>query len=331
MEEVLFIVVPCYNEREVLNETNKRLTAKVADLVNRDLVSEQSRILYVDDGSSDDTWDIINDLSQREKYCAGLKLSRNRGHQNALTAGLDYSVDFADMTISIDADLQDDVDVIDDFVEKFHEGFEVVYGVRSDRSTDSVFKRTTAQSFYKMMRRLGCDIVNNHADYRLLSKRVLKELKHYREVNIFLRGLVPMVGFKSTNVYYQRGTRFAGESKYPLKKMLAFAWEGITSLSTRPLRLISALGFLISFLSSLAIVWSLVVKLLGLTVAGWSSIVLSIWFLGGIQLLALGILGEYVGKVYLETKGRPRYSIERVSHGAKETHPVNQALLSGEE
>lgn len=312
MNNKLYIVVPCYNEEEVIRETNKRLVDKVNLLIEKKIISVDSKILYVNDGSKDNTLTILKEISLNNYICSAINLSRNRGHQNALLAGLHFASDFADITISLDADLQDDINVIDKFIVKYNEGNDIVYGVRDDRKTDSFFKRSTAKGYYGVMRKLGTELVSNHADYRLLSSRVLKELKEYKEVNLFLRGIIPLIGYKSSFVYYKRNERFAGESKYPLKKMLAFAWEGITSLSVKPIRMISFLGFFISFLSCIAVIWTFVSKFLGLTVVGWSSIVLSIWFLGGIQLLSLGIIGEYIGKTYIEVKSRPRYSIDEV-------------------
>ena len=306
----LYLAIPCYNEEAVLPETAKRLREKLVVLMARGVVTPASRICFIDDGSKDKTWPLIEALHARDEVFSGLKLSRNRGHQNALLCGLMTLRDRADCVISMDADLQDDIDAIDEMLEKFAAGCDVVYGVRSDRRQDSGFKRGTAQAFYKVMRWLGADTVYNHADYRLMSRRALDALAEYEEVNLFLRGLIPLVGFQSDVVYYKRGERFAGESKYPLKKMLAFAWEGITSLSVQPIKFITRLGTLIFCFSILMLVWFLIRHWTGHTVTGWSSLAVSIWALGGLQMLAIGIVGEYVGKIYLETKRRPRWQIE---------------------
>lgn len=309
--DTLYLVIPCYNEEEVLKETSKRLLAKASDLINKGVISEKSKIVFVDDGSKDKTWQIIESLHKENELISGIKLSRNRGHQNALLAGLMTAKEHADMVISLDADLQDDIDAIDKFIEEYYKGNDVVYGVRSSREADTFFKRNTAMGFYKFMTALGVDIVNNHADYRLMSKRALEGLASYREINLFLRGIVPLIGYKSSVVTYERAERFAGESKYPLKKMLAFAFDGITSFSIKPIRLITSLGFTIFVLSLFTLAYSLIAKFTGNTVSGWTSIVSSIWLLGGIQLLALGIIGEYIGKIYTEVKDRPRYIIDK--------------------
>lgn len=309
MIKILYLVIPCYNEQEVLHETAKRLLEKIHIMINKKIISDKSRIIFINDGSKDDTWNIIKELHKKNEYFGGINLSRNRGHQNALLAGLMTVKDEADMVISLDADLQDDIDVIDQFVEKYYEGNDIVYGVRCSRATDTFFKRTTALTFYKLMRGLGVDMVYNHADYRLMSKRSLEGLAKFKEVNLFLRGMVPLVGYKYTVVEYERHERFAGESKYPLKKMIAFALDGITSLSIKPIRLITGLGFTIFFISLLVLVYSIIVKLLGDTVSGWTSLSASIWMLGGIQLLCMGVVGEYIGKIYNETKQRPRFII----------------------
>ena len=305
----LFLVVPCYNEEEVLPETSRRLREKLTDLIQRGKISSESRVVLVNDGSRDRTWELITRLHEEDKLFRGICLSRNRGHQNALLAGLMTVKDECDAAISLDADLQDDINAIDEMVERYHEGYDVVYGVRSSRKTDTFFKRTTAQGFYKLMRAMGVETVYNHADYRLMSSRALQGLAEFREVNLFLRGIVPLVGFKSTTVSYERGERFAGESKYPLKKMLAFALEGITSLSVKPIRMIATLGMLIFLCSIGMLIYSVVRFFLGFTVDGWASLAVSIWALGGIQLLAIGVIGEYVGKIYLETKHRPTFLI----------------------
>lgn len=310
MADVLYIVVPCYNEEEVLHETASRLKQKLQGMIDSGVIAENSRVLFVNDGSKDRTWQIITQLHEADPLFSGLKLSRNRGHQNALLAGLMTAKQFADMVISMDADLQDDIDAVDQFVAHYYNGCDVVYGVRSSRATDTAFKRGTAQGFYKFMRLLGVDIVDNHADYRLMSKRALEALAEYNEVNIFLRGIVPQLGFPTATVAYERKERFAGESKYPLKKMLAFAFDGITSFSVKPIRFVSVLGVVIFLVSLLMLVYALIMKILGHTVAGWSTLMGSIWMIGGIQLLCLGMIGEYIGKIYSETKRRPRYIIE---------------------
>ncbi|WP_018132120.1 glycosyltransferase family 2 protein [Effusibacillus pohliae] len=307
---VLTIVVPCYNEEEVLPETIGRLSKVLDGLIRERLIAEESTVLFVDDGSRDRTWDIIVQYNQSNPYVTGLKLAHNAGHQSALLAGLMKAKQTSDCVISIDADLQDDVDVIREFILKFHEGYEVVYGVRRSRATDTAFKRSTALWFYRLMQWMGVDIVYNHADYRLTSKRVLDNLENFKEVNLFLRGIIPLIGFKSTEVYYDRHERFAGESKYPLKKMLSFAFDGITSFSVTPIRLVTVAGFLFFLISILAGVYVLVDKLQGDTVSGWASLMISIWFIGGIQLLSLGLIGEYIGKIYKEVKRRPLYIVE---------------------
>lgn len=309
MNETLYLVVPCYNEEEVLHETSKRLLEKITGMMEKGIINNKSKILFVNDGSKDKTWSIIEELHEKNNIFSGINLSRNRGHQNALLAGLMTAKEYADMTISLDADLQDDIDVIDKFVMEYYSGSDVVYGVRSSRKTDTFFKRTTALGFYKFMNVLGADTVYNHADYRLMSKRALEGLSQFKEVNLFLRGLVPLVGYKHSIVEYERHERFAGESKYPLKKMITFALDGITSLSIKPIRIVTGLGFLICCFSFIALIYSIVMKLMGNTVTGWTSITLSIWLLGGIQLLSLGVIGEYIGKIYNETKQRPRFII----------------------
>ncbi|MGI5893010.1 MAG: glycosyltransferase family 2 protein [Candidatus Merdivicinus sp.] len=308
----LYLVIPCYNEEAVLPETSRRLGEKFDFLFQAGKISADSRILFVDDGSRDKTWSMIAELHQKDSRFAGVKLSRNRGHQNALLAGLMTAKDYCDAAISMDADLQDDVNAIDRMVDAFLEGYEVVYGVRSSRETDTFFKRTTAQGFYKFMKLMGVDIVYNHADFRLMSRRALEALSNYEEVNLFLRGIVPLIGYSSTTVEYERGERFAGESKYPLKKMLAFAFDGITSFSIKPIRWVTGVGFLIFLASILALIYIFIVKLIGFAVPGWSATTASIWMLGGIQLLSLGVIGEYVGKIYTEVKARPRYLIEAI-------------------
>lgn len=309
---VLYLVVPCYNEEAVLPETAKQLREKMHSMMEQGMISEKSRIMFVNDGSKDRTWEIIEELHQKDPIYAGVKLSRNKGHQNALLAGLMTAKERADMAVSLDADLQDDVNVIDQMVEKYYEGNDVVYGVRSARRTDTFFKKFTAQGFYKIMRALGVDIVYNHADYRLMSRRAMEGLEEFHEVNLFLRGIVPLIGYPSAIVTYERHERFAGESKYPLKKMLAFATDGITSFSIKPIRMITTCGFLIFAVSMIMLVYSIVVHLMGRTVWGWTSTIVSIWAIGGLQLLAIGIVGEYIGKIYMETKARPKYIIEKV-------------------
>ena len=311
----LYIVVPCYNEEEVLPETARRLGDKLKSLMNAGKISPRSRVLFVNDGSKDGTWAVISRLHGENSLLCGLDLSRNRGHQNALLAGLMTAKDKADMVISMDADLQDDVDAADAMVDKYLAGADIVYGVRSSRKTDTFFKRTTAEAFYRMMDLLGAETVFNHADYRLMSRRALEGLAQFKEVNLFLRGIVPMIGYATDTVEYERGERFAGESKYPLKKMLAFALEGITSLSVKPLRMITGLGFLVFFASIVMIVYNVVRWATGNTVAGWASLACSVWFIGGLILLSLGVIGEYLGKLYLESKGRPRFLIREVLDG----------------
>ena len=308
--ETLYMVVPCYNEEEVLHETAKRLKEKYQSLMARGLISDKSRVVFVNDGSKDKTWSIIRELHETDpEFFSGVNLAHNAGHQNAVLAGLMTVKELCDMAITMDADLQDDINTIDAMVEKYYEGNQVVYGVRSARDTDTFFKRFTAEGFYKFMKVMGADVVYNHADFRLMSRRVLKELAGFREVNLFLRGMVPLIGFQSCSVYYERAERFAGESKYPLKKMLAFAINGITSFSTKPLKLITTVGALMSVISAVAIVWAIIVKIAGHSELGWSSTMCSVWLIGGLQLLGLGIIGEYVGKIYAEVKARPRYII----------------------
>ena len=308
----LYIVVPCYNEEEVLPETARRLGDKLRALISAGKISPQSRVLFVNDGSKDRTWEVIQALHRENGLFCGADLSRNRGHQNALLAGLMTARERADMVVSMDADLQDDVDAVVAMVDKYLDGVDIVYGVRSSRKTDTFFKRTTAEAFYRMMDLLGAETVFNHADYRLMSKRALDGLAQFTEVNLFLRGIVPMIGYRTDTVEYERGERFAGESKYPLKKMLGFALEGVTSLSVKPLRMITGLGFLVFFVSLAMIVYNVVRWATGNTVTGWASLACSVWLIGGLILLALGIIGEYVGKLYMESKGRPRFLIREV-------------------
>ena len=323
MADILYIVVPCYNEEEVLPETSRRLRAKLEGLMAAGKISERSRVLFVNDGSRDRTWELITRLHGGCPLFCGADLSRNRGHQNALLAGLMTAKERCDMAISMDADLQDDIDAVDAMVEQYYAGCDVVYGVRSSRKKDTFFKRFTAEGFYHVMNALGADIVFNHADYRLISTRVLESFADYREVNIFLRGMVPLVGFKSEVVTYERHERLAGESHYPLSKMLALAFDGITSLSNKPIRLITGAGIVVSLISFIGVIWAIVQAAMGSVVAGWASTICIVCFVGGVQLVCLGVIGEYIGKIYMETKARPRYIIsertwapyERKYHG----------------
>lgn len=310
MDNRLYVVIPCYNEEEVLPETAKRLKDKFVSLIAANKISDDSRICFVNDGSKDKTWEIIEELHESDKLYSGINLSRNRGHQNALLAGLMTVMDKADMVISMDADLQDDINAMDEMIDKYLNGIDIVYGVRSRRAKDTFFKRVTAEGFYKIMNRLGANTVFNHADYRLLSKRALQGLAGYNEVNLFLRGIIPMIGYKSDVVYYERAERFAGESKYPLGKMIGFAVEGVTSLSIKPIRYITALGFAVFLVSIAMLIYSFIRHFLGHTIVGWTTLMVSIWAIGGLILFSIGVVGEYVGKIYLETKGRPRYIIE---------------------
>lgn len=306
---VLYIVIPCYNEQEVLPITAPMFLNKLHELAGKKLVSENSRIMFVNDGSSDGTWDIIRALAASDEHYIGISQSRNRGHQNAVLAGLMEAKDRCDISISIDCDGQDDINAMDNMVRAYLDGCDIVYGVRNDRETDSLFKRTTAQGFYKFLSAMGADIVYNHADYRLISARALHELAKFKEVNLFLRGMVPLVGFKSTSVEYKRAERIAGKSKYPLRKMLALAGDGITSLSIKPLRLIMSFGVIVALLSFVGVIWAIVSALAGRAVAGWASMTCIICFVSGVQLICMGIIGEYIGKIYMETKHRPRYII----------------------
>lgn len=311
MVDKLYLVVPCYNEEEVLNDTAEKLLEKMNSLISGGKISAESRIVFVNDGSKDRTWQIIQELHSQNKMFQGVKLSRNKGHQNALLAGLMTVKSECDMTISLDADLQDDIDAIDKMVDKYYEGCDIVYGVRSARETDTFFKKTTAEGFYKVIKAMGADIVYNHADYRLMSRRALDGLESFKEVNLFLRGIVPMIGYKTDSVFYERKERMAGESKYPLKKMLAFAWEGITSLSTKPIKFITGLGMFIFVVSIIMLIYFLIRHYTGATEIGWTSTIVSIWAIGGLQLLSIGIIGEYIGKIYLETKARPKFIVEK--------------------
>ena len=309
MSEKLYIVVPCYNEEEVLPETSRKLKEKLESLIQRDMVSPDSRIVFVNDGSKDRTWPIIVELHKSDPHFSGICLTRNRGHQNALMAGLMECRNRADVIISMDADLQDDIDAVDQMLEEYYRGHDIVYGVRSSRKTDTFFKRFTAESYYKIMRLLGVELVFNHADYRLLSRRALEGLAEYREVNLFLRGIVPQIGYDTAIVTYERKERFAGESKYPLKKMFSLAFDGITSFSVKPMKIIINIGVLVFLISIIMMIYSLRAKIMGHTVSGWTSMMISIWMVGGIQLLCLGVIGEYIGKIYMEVKARPRYII----------------------
>ena len=314
MENKLYLVIPCYNEEEVLPETSKRLKEKVTSLITKGKIDEGSRIVFVNDGSKDRTWELISELHKQDPVFSGINLSRNRGHQNALLAGLMTVKDHADMVISMDADLQDDIDAVDEMVEKYLNGVDIVYGVRSSRAKDTFFKKATAEGFYKLMNSMGANTVFNHADYRLMSRRALEGLAQFGEVNLFLRGIVPMIGYTTDVVYYERGERFAGESKYPLGKMLSFAVEGITSLSTKPIRLITGLGFFIFLISIIILIYSLVRHFMGETIVGWTTLMVSVWGIGGLILLSLGVVGEYIGKIYLETKARPLFIVEEFLH-----------------
>ena len=308
-QPILYIVIPCYNEEKVLPITSGMFLEKINTLAAAGKISPESRVLFVNDGSKDSTWNIITELAAKDEHYIGISQSRNRGHQNTVLAGLMEAKDKCDITISIDCDGQDDINAMEEMVDAYREGCEVVYGVRSRRDTDTFFKRFTAEGFYHLMNFLGADIVFNHADYRLISSRVLQEFANFKEVNIFLRGMVPLVGFKSTSVYYERHERLAGESHYPLKKMLALAFDGITSLSVKPIRFITGLGLIFSVLSFVGVLWAVIASILGRTVVGWASTMCIVCFMGGIQLLCLGVIGEYIGKIYLETKARPRYII----------------------
>ena len=319
--KTLYVVIPCYKEEEVLPETARRLKIKMTALIQDGRITPDSRVMFVNDGSKDRTWDIIAQLHEEDKLYSGVNLSRNRGHQNALLAGLMTAMNFADMVISMDADLQDDIDAMDAMVDAYHNGYDIVYGVRSSRKSDTFFKRFTAESFYKLMKLLGVDIVFNHADYRLMSRRALQGLSEFKEVNLFLRGIVPQIGYPWTTVEYERHERFAGESKYPLKKMLAFAFDGITSFSVKPMRMILNLGAVVFVISLLMLLWALIARVTGSSVAGWTSLMGSIWLIGGIQLLSLGVIGEYVGKIYSETKARPRFIIQQVLNSTDDQEP----------
>ena len=307
---ILYLVVPCYNEQEVLADTAEKLRQKMTALIAAEKVSAKSRIAFVNDGSRDRTWELIAARAEQSTLFSGINLAHNEGHQNALLAGLMTVLPYADVTISMDADLQDDIDAIDAMLEKHAVGVNIVYGVRENRASDTFLKRFTAEGFYRAMRALGADIVFNHADFRLMDRRALTALAEYSEVNLFLRGIVPMIGLTHDIVYYTRRQRLAGDSKYPWRRMAAFAWEGVTSLSARPIRLISQMGMFISFISGLMLIWSIVRHFIGETIVGWTSLVVSLWFLGGLILLSIGVIGEYVAKIYLEVKRRPRYLVQ---------------------
>ena len=318
MNNRLYLVIPCYNEEEVLPETARRLKDKLTALMERQLIHKDSRILFVNDGSKDKTWEVIKGLHEQDSLYGGINLSRNRGHQNALLAGLMTAKDYADMVISMDTDLQDDINAIDEMIEKYLKGIDIVYGVRSSRAKDTFFKKVTAESFYRLMNVMGATTVFNHADYRLMSRRALEGLAEFKEVNLFLRGIVPMIGYSCDVVYYERGERFAGESKYPLGKMLSFAIEGITSLSIKPIRMITGLGIVVFLVSIGILIYSLVRHFMGATIVGWTTLMVSVWAIGGLILLSLGVVGEYIGKIYLETKARPRFIIEELLNKEEE-------------
>ena len=312
------MVIPCYNEEQVLPITSKLFLDELNALIAKEKISADSRILFVNDGSKDRTWELIKELASQDEHFIGISQSRNRGHQNAVLAGLMEAKDLADITISIDCDGQDDIHAMEAMVDAYHDGVEIVYGVRNKRTTDTFFKRFTAQSFYKLLNRMGVESVYNHADYRLVSSRVLQEFENFKEVNLFLRGMFPLVGFKSTCVYYERHERLAGKSHYPLSKMLSLAFDGITSLSIKPIRMITGMGIGVSILSFAGVIWAVVRSLLGHTVVGWTSTVCIVCFMGGIQLICLGVLGEYIGKIYLEVKAIPRYIISERTYGGQQ-------------
>ncbi|WMC94442.1 glycosyltransferase family 2 protein [Kineothrix sp. MB12-C1] len=314
MKNILYVVIPCYNEEDVFPTITERLKIKMQDLIKRDKISTASKVVFVNDGSKDKTWDMIEQLTQKDTLFGGICLSRNKGHQNALLAGLMEVIEHADMVITMDADLQDDINAMDEMIERFLAGIDIVYGVRRKRDSDSFFKRVTAEGYYKFMKFMYSDLIFNHADYRLMSRRALEGLSEFKEVNLFLRGIIPMIGYPSDFVYYDRSKRFAGESKYPFGKMLIFAMEGITSLSVKPLRLITFLGIFIFLVSIGILIYSIIRHFIGETIVGWTTLMVSIWAIGGLILFSIGIVGEYVGKIYLESKGRPRYIIEKSSN-----------------
>lgn len=310
--KVLYVVVPCYNEQEVLFQTSKQLINKLSSLISNNIIHASSKLAFIDDGSSDDTWTIISELHKQNPMISAVKLTRNRGHQNAVLAGLLTFNSKADMIITLDADLQDDINVMDQFIKKYYNGCDIVYGVRSSRKSDSFLKKFTAQSFYKLLTHMGVDIIYNHADYRLMSKRAINELSKFKEVNLFLRGIVPLIGFKSDKVYYSRNSRIAGKSKYSVKKMFSLAFDGITSFSIKPIRLVSTIGIIIFLISIIMFIYFLIIHFQGNTISGWTSIIISVWAIGGLQLLATGIIGEYIGKIYIETKNRPKFIIDEL-------------------
>ncbi|MEE3421045.1 MAG: glycosyltransferase family 2 protein [Lachnospiraceae bacterium] len=311
-DTVLYFVIPCYNEEEVLLETGKRLWGKMKQLIAANKISRKSHVLFVNDGSTDKTWSIITRLHEWNPIFSGLSLSRNEGHQNALLAGLLYARDHCDISISMDADLQDDIEAVDEMISRYEGGCNIVYGVRSNRDSDTWFKRHSAHAFYKLMNKMGVEMVSDHADFRLMDRKALIGLSEFKEVNLFLRGIVPMIGYKTDKVYYKRGERFAGKSKYPLKKMFSFSIQGITSLSVQPIRMITNTGLFIFLVSIAFLIWGIVQKVRGVTVAGWPSLIVSIWAIGGLILLSIGVIGEYIGKIYLEAKERPRFLIDEV-------------------
>lgn len=323
MRPILYVVIPCYNEEKVLPITKDMFLDKLKDMISKGKIDASSRIMFVNDGSKDATWDLICELSKEDEHFIGISQSRNRGHQNAVLAGLMEAKDLCDITISIDADGQDDIETMEAMVDEYLAGSEIVYGVRNNRDTDGFFKRTTALGFYKVMKLMGVESVYNHADYRLVSSRVLQEFKNYKEVNIFLRGMFPLVGFKSTSVYYKREKRIAGESKYPLRKMIRLAWDGITSLSVRPIKVITVFGFIVALLSFIMIIKTIIDKAMGNAVAGWSSTVAIICFVSGVQIISIGIIGEYIGKIYMEAKARPRYIISERTYEKKNGKSFN--------
>ncbi len=315
--ETLYIVIPCYNEQEVLPETKKRLRDKLDRMIAGGLILDRSRMVFVDDGSKDSTWSMIEDMHREDSFVLGIKSSRNRGHQNTLLEGLMTVADDCDMVVSMDADLQDDIEVLDEFVKKYYDGSDIVYGVRSSRKKDTFFKKFTAESYYRLLNAMGVEVVFNHADYRLMSRRAIKALAEYKEVNLYLRGMIPMIGFKTDTVEYERAERFAGESKYPLSKMLGLAINGITSLSIKPIRMITSLGIFLFIASIVILVYYIIGYFNGGTIPGWATLVVSIWALGGLQLLAIGVIGEYIGKIYLEAKGRPRFIVDQYLNDEK--------------
>ena len=320
MPPVLYIVVPCYNEKEALPITSESFLAELETLINKEKISPESKVLFVNDGSNDGTWDIITELSERDEHFIGISLSRNQGHQNALLAGLTEAKNNCDITVSIDCDGQDDISAVEKMIDEYMNGSEVVYGVRSSRDSDAFFKRFTAESFYRLLEAMGAEVVFNHADYRLVSSKALDGLSLFQEKNLYLRGIFPLIGFKSSTVEYQRHERLAGKTHYPLRKMAALAVDGVTSLSVKPLRIITVLGLIISVISFIGTIWAFVMHFIGSTVDGWASVTCIVCFLGGIQLVSLGVIGEYIGKIYMEVKGRPRYIISERTNEKKTIH-----------